>query len=202
MNHLISSALRCLPIAAVAAIVVVLSAAAPAHADVLRLFPSYKSSLPPNHPVAPILAALASGDRPRARRLILDLVAKQPRLAPAHDLHGFLLAEDGDLKGAEAAFNKALALSDRPRITHGALGEVLFLQGRYSDAKRMIETHLSANPKSMDSIAVLGRIAEATGNPREAIQYYERLLPPSDALGRGALISVAINHVRLGEHQR
>jgi tetratricopeptide (TPR) repeat protein len=202
MKQRIFFALQCQLTAIVVVAVGVLSAAAPAHADVLRLFPAYRSSLPPNHPVTPVLAALASGDRPRARRLILDLVAKQPRLAPAHDLHGFLLAEDGDLDGAEAAFNKALALSERPRVTHGALGEVLFLQGKFADARRMLEIHLSVNPNSQDSHAVLGRIAEATGNPRLAISHYERLLPPTDALGRGALISVAINHIRVGESGR
>jgi predicted Zn-dependent protease len=186
-------------ISAACVIVATLSVASSAEADALRLFPSYRSALPPNHPVSPVLAALAAGDRPKARRLILDLVAKQPTLAPAHDLHGFLLAEDGNLDGAAAAFNKALRITDRPRVTHGALAEVLFMQGKYTEAKRMLNIYVQAAPADINSYALLGRIAELTGDDRGAVRNYERLLPASEPQGYGALRSLVVIHIRQNE---
>lgn len=177
-------------------------AAAPAGADVLKLFPSYQRAVPPNHPIAPAMAAISAGDGPRARRLVSELVSKQPALAPAHELQGFLLAEDGNLDAAVQAFNRALAISDRPRVTHGALGEVLFLQGRLTDARRALEIYRKVAPGDRMVHAVLGRIAEFAGEPRTAIQHFELALPPVDDMGYGALLSLVTNHLRVGETDR
>lgn len=176
--------------------------AAPASAEPLRIFRGYATGLPAGHAAAPAIAAMASGDRAKANTLLKALVAKQPALPVGHDLTGFFLAESGDLDGAAAAFRKSLALSNRPRVTHAALGEVLFLKGDYLGARKNLGTYLSIAPTHRLTRAILGRVDEVTNDLPAAMRQYETLLPATDDVGRGALLSLVSIHIRLAQFDK
>jgi predicted Zn-dependent protease len=180
-------------------VTLLLALASPASAEPLRIFRGYAAGLPPGHAAAPAIAAMAAGDRAKATTLLKGLVAKQPALPLAYDLTGFLLAESGDLDGAATAFRKSLSLASRPRITHAALGEVLFLKGDYPEARKNLTTYLSIAPTHRLTRAMLGRVDEVSNDLPAAVRQYEMLLPATDDVGRGALLSLVSIHIRLAQ---
>lgn len=173
-----------------------------AAAEPLRLYRAYPGGVPPGSPASQAMAAMASGDRVKAGRLLKELIATQPRSVVAHELTGFLLAERGDFDGAATAFRQSLGLSSRPRVTHAAFGEVLFMKGEYAEARRQLGIFLAVEPTHRLSIALLGRVEEASGDLPAAIRRYESVLPATDDVGRGALLSLVSIHARLGQFDK
>ena len=118
-------------------VIAVDEAFAPAHAGLanaygwLSMFPLQTVSL------ANALVIMRSG---ATRALELD-----PRLAEAHAAMGWVLSRERDWRGAEASFERALALDPSLVSTlHGLQFSTLKPQERYSDAERVLQTALDS----------------------------------------------------------
>ena len=74
-----------------------------------------------------------------------QVIALDPTFAEAHNLRGLIAMRLNDGRGAEDAFNRALAISPRdPNVRHN-LGWLMCQQGRYADANVQFEAAM-ANP--------------------------------------------------------
>jgi len=110
----------------------------------------------PGHPQAEFVlgaAHLRLGDHDAARDLLGPLATSQPR-APAVQLEwGLLLAADGDIDGAIASLERAVALrSDLPHAWR-SLGDLLTIQGRSADADQAYARHLQTSERDGELIA-------------------------------------------------
>ncbi len=115
--------------------------AAGAFAEAARLMPSLAAA----H--ANLGAALGELERPGEALMALDAaVALDPEGYPAHNSRGACLRDLGRLPEAEASFRRVIAL--RPAFPFGYynLGQVLFLQGLFADARRAYEDGLRTDP--------------------------------------------------------
>ena len=153
--------------------------------------------LPADHPLAGVVAALSKGNSKSARELLKPVLTAKPTLAMAHELDGFLLADAGDLPGAEAAFRKGTTLDAKPRVSHAALGEVLFLQGKYQEARTQFNTYLKVSPGDAKTQNFLGRLAALRGDTRQAIAHFN-LVSGTDALAQGAKLQIALLQAATG----
>ena len=156
------------------------------------------AQLPANHPLAPVVAALSKGDSKTARDLLKGPLAAKPPLALTHELDGFMRAEAGDLAGAEAAFRRAIAIDAKPRVTNAALGEVLFLQGKYQEARTEFSRYLQVSPGDAKTHIFLGRLAMLRGEPRQAITHFERFSAGPDPIAQRARLQIALLEANLG----
>ncbi len=89
--------------------------------------------LSPGHPAAKLLQArvvASQGDTARARTLVDEVLAADPKMAEAHMLSGeLLLAAAKDRKGALAAFRKAIEVKPDLLAAHVAAVTTLFSEG-------------------------------------------------------------------------
>jgi len=115
--------------------------AADAFAEAGRLMPSFAAA----H--ANLGAALGELERPAEALAALDTaLALDPEGYPAHNSRGASLRDLGRLEEAAASFRRVIAL--RPAFPFGYynLGQVLFLQGVFGEARRAYEEGLRKDP--------------------------------------------------------
>jgi Flp pilus assembly protein TadD len=85
------------------------------------------------------------GERAEALRILRDLVSKPTRDAPIHAHLGRMLAQDGDLAGAGAAFCRAAELDPAVEEFRAAQADVLDRQGSHETALAILRD-LAAKP--------------------------------------------------------
>jgi tetratricopeptide (TPR) repeat protein len=123
------------------------------------------------------------GDRGKiadARDAIDKSLARDPRLALAHNALGVALAGEGKLADAQAAFNKAIALDETLGVAYGNLGWVQAQQKRYEDAERSYKLALKLDPERAipyNGLAAVqgsqGRYEEMEKSCRDAIRRWQ-----------------------------
>ena len=75
----------------------------------------------------------------KALTYLQQALKSDPDSAEAHNLMGVLLERDGNLKGADREFRKAIGLRDGYSQAHNNYGSFLFRQKRYKDAAKQYE---------------------------------------------------------------
>jgi tetratricopeptide (TPR) repeat protein len=141
---------------------------APAHAGLanaygwLSMFPLQTVSL------ANALAIMRSG---ASRALELD-----PRLAEAHAAMGWVLSRERDWPGAEASFERALALDPSLASTYtGYSFSTLKPQERYADAERLLQAALDRDPLSLEVAREMAQVYYVTGRFDASIAVLEHV---------------------------
>lgn len=122
---------------------------------------------------------LALHDREREDDALYCLeiaVAQAPQLEVAQQRIGVILARRGDLRGAAAAFERALAVDPAYAGALTGLGNVAFLRGDLEAARALYERALREETNDVDALNNLGGVRERQGDLAEALAYYERVL--------------------------
>jgi superkiller protein 3 len=114
-----------------------------------------------------------------ARVFAQKALAREPKLALAHNAVGLTLVADGNLNGARVAFQKAAQLDPRLALAHLNLGYVNWQQKRFDDARKSYERAGSLNPESAiphhslsTALHSLEKFEEAEKASRTAISRY------------------------------
>ncbi|MGV3480791.1 MAG: sulfotransferase [Sphingobium sp.] len=128
----------------------------------------------------------AGGASARARALIRD----QPDLAIAHRVLAAALRRLGNVREAESAELRAIAIGLRhPAV---AAAERAIADERFEEAERSIRPYLRENPEDAGGALILGTIAEKCGATKEAENLYRRafMLAPAYLEARIALFKL------------
>jgi hypothetical protein len=94
-------------------------------------------------------AAIAPARREDARRVYAEVAARCPRRQRTYWLWGDLLLTEGDASGAEAMYQRALALDPRVAASHGALAMLYERMGRPEDAERARRSARALRPSAL-----------------------------------------------------
>ncbi len=77
---------------------------------------------------------LKSGENEKAQQQLRRALEADPKSPEAHNLMAVLLERDGDVKGADREYRKAIRLREGFSQAHNNYGSFLFRQQRYKDA--------------------------------------------------------------------
>ncbi len=80
------------------------------------------------------------------------------------------------LERARVECEKSLQLNKNYELTHGILGEVLLLQGKYDQAATELATALQLNPASRDARLLYGKALLGQDRPAQAEQQFAKIL--------------------------
>ncbi len=154
-----------------------------ARAEILYLEALELDPLMPE-PMAAMLAR--SQDNPDALDRSERLLQKALRIAPESVRHlnwtSLILAQRGDLRGAEAALVRALAIEPESTSTVGNLAALMDRQGRREEAIDRLQQALETHPDEPMLLYNLGSALAAEGDLQgalEALIHAERSSPPS-----------------------
>lgn len=117
--------------------------------------------------VALVLAAVpfVTGARPKPGDLMLQEAA-------AYRSEGRRLQEAGDLKGAQAAYQKAIIVHPRYADTYNDLGVILESQGDLTGAEQAYRSSLQVNPRLGVAHSNLALLYEQQGRVKEAAEHW------------------------------
>ncbi|MGH6801779.1 MAG: tetratricopeptide repeat protein, partial [Methyloceanibacter sp.] len=116
-----------------------------------------------------IVGTSSSAGRARARSLIEQALALDPSEPGAHHSMGVLLAEEGDLDGAIAAYRTALRLKPDYAVAHNNLGLALKAKGDLDGAIAAYRTALRLQPEDAVAHHNLGFALTTKGDLEGAI---------------------------------
>lgn len=121
---------------------------------------------------------LRQGEDEKALTYLQLALKSDPDLPEAHNVMGVLLERDGNIKGADREFRKALRLRGDYTQAHNNYGSFLFRQKRYKDAAKQFEAAAADITYPNRSLAFegLGRSAWMLGDKARAEQAFGRSL--------------------------
>jgi tetratricopeptide (TPR) repeat protein len=120
--------------------------------------------------------AVQEGDMERARNVLGKALALAPNLARANYFYARVLRADGNYDGAASRLRMVLAQYPRDRIALNDLGRVLFLQRKYSEAVKTLESVLEIDPEDLQAHYNLMLCYNGLGNEKLAKEHQERYL--------------------------
>ena len=94
----------------------------------------------------------------------------------AHNNLGYFLYTQGDLAGAIAEYEKAIAIMPQYTDAHSNLGRALADQKRYTEAEKHFETVLRISPRDVIAHNNLGNVLAITGRHEAAIEHFRAAL--------------------------
>jgi Flp pilus assembly protein TadD len=121
-------------------------------------------------------AAAQEGDMDRARVVLGRALALSPDLARAHFFYAKVLRADGNYEGADGELRKVLAQYPRDRVALNDLGRTLFLERKYADAVKVLESVLVIDPEDLQAHYNLMLCYNGLGNQTLAKQHQERYM--------------------------
>lgn len=121
---------------------------------------------------------IRQGEDDKALGYLQQALKAAPDLPEAHNVMAVLLERDGNVKGADREFRKALRLRDTYTQAHNNYGSFLFRQKRYKDAARHFEAAAGDITYANRALAFegLGRSAWMQGDKVRAEQAFVRAL--------------------------
>lgn len=114
------------------------------------------------------VATRTAGDSEEALRLLRELTAEHPDLAPAQQRLGEALTEVGELAAAAAAYRRVIELLPASPAGYLGLGEVRLLQRDYAAARDLLERAVALDPRYRGSRYALGLAYRGLGLLEEA----------------------------------
>lgn len=121
------------------------------------------------------LNAIRAGDLKTAHKILLAMTRTYPNLAGPHANLGIVYYEEGKPEQAEAAFKRALELSDKRPEVYNRLGILYRAQGRFAEARQAYERALKQDQRYANAHLNLGILYDLyLGNPNLALQHYEQ----------------------------
>lgn len=104
------------------------------------------------------------------------LLARHPDRPDFHNIHGILLRRTGRRAEAEAAYHRAIALSEVPGESYFNLNFILMEDKRYRESEQLMATYCDRAPDMANAWVVLGQARQMLMDTRGAIEAYERAL--------------------------
>ena len=138
------------------------------------------------------------GRRQEALQHLRVGLALNPGFGDAWIELGSILSSEGDLNGAEEAFQKALSLEPGLQGVHYNLGNVYQHSGRFADAASCYERALALDPDYADAHNNLGQAREATGSPADGVVHYTAALEADPELAE-AWFNLAAASEKMGD---
>jgi Flp pilus assembly protein TadD len=120
--------------------------------------------------------AVQEGDMAHARLVLEKALALAPSLARANFFYAKVLRADGNYDGAADRLRIVLAQYPRDRVALNDLGRVLFLQRRYEDAVKVLQSVLAIDPEDLQAHYNLMLCYNGLGNQKLAKEHQERYL--------------------------
>jgi tetratricopeptide (TPR) repeat protein len=120
--------------------------------------------------------AVQEGDMERARTVLEKALALAPNLARANYFYARVLRADGNYDGAVARLRIVLEQYPRDRVALNDLGRVLFLQRKYPEAVKTLESVLEIDPEDLQAHYNLMLCYNGLGNETLAKEHQERYL--------------------------
>lgn len=130
--------------------------------------------------LADITEALGRGDTAAALAHARDLLAQEPGNAQAQHLLGVCLQRTGDLRGARAAFERAVELGPDMADHRVSLASMQLAAGEREPALRLLAEAVQLNPNLLVAYVLLAQDALANGNIDEAernLRLAQRIAP-------------------------
>ncbi len=95
--------------------------------------------------------AVQEGDMARARTVLEKALAISPKLARANFFYAKVLRSDGNYEGAAQRLRMVLDQYPRDRVALNDLGRILFLQRKYNDAIKVLQSVLEIDPEDLQA---------------------------------------------------
>jgi len=120
--------------------------------------------------------AVQEGDMPRARTVLEKALALSPKLARTNFFYAKVLRSDGNYDGAASRLRSVLAQYPRDRVALNDLGRVLFLQRKYDDAVKILQSVLEIDPEDLQAHYNLMLCYNGLGNQKLANEHQARYM--------------------------
>jgi glycosyltransferase involved in cell wall biosynthesis/Tfp pilus assembly protein PilF len=156
----------------------------PDQAEVRQILDKLQANLQPEDPVAGPMVLfekaqndLKIGNKSRAKQLLEQVVAADPRFAQAHNDLGVLLFESGDKDGALTHYEKAAQLKPEDPVFLKNLADFLYIEmGNIEGALRKYVQALTLNPQDCEALLASGHICLTVGQKEDAAVFFSRVL--------------------------
>jgi tetratricopeptide (TPR) repeat protein len=116
------------------------------------------------------------GDMARARTVLEKALAINPNLARTNFFDAKVLRSDGNYEGAAARLRMVLAQYPRDRVALNDLGRVLFLQRKYDEAVKVLQSVLEIDPEDLQAHYNLMLCYNGLGNEKLAKEHQARYM--------------------------
>ena len=121
-------------------------------------------------------AAVQEGDMERARTVLQKALQISPDLARAHYFYARVLRSDGNYTGAENELHLVLKQYPQDRVVLNDLGRVLFLQRKFADAVKVLNSVLEIDPEDLQAHYNLMLCYNGLGDEKDAHDHQVRYL--------------------------
>jgi cytochrome c-type biogenesis protein CcmH/NrfG len=121
-------------------------------------------------------AAVQEGDMERARTALQKALLISPELARAHYFYARVLRSDGNYGGAESELRMVLKQYPRDRVVLNDLGRVLFLQRKFAEAVKALNSVLEIDPEDLQAHYNLMLCYNGLGDEKNAHDHQVRYL--------------------------
>jgi len=118
--------------------------------------------------------AVQEGDMARARVVLEKALALSPNLARANYFYARVLRSDGNYEGAVARLRIVLAQYPRDRVALNDLGRVLFLQRKYTEAVKVLQSIFAIDPEDLQAHYNLMLCYSGLGDEKQAKDHEAR----------------------------
>lgn len=120
--------------------------------------------------------AVQEGDMGRARAVLEKALSLAPNLARANYFYSRVLRADGNYDGAAGRLRLVLAQYPRDRVVLNDLGRIFFLQRKYAEAVKTLQSVLAIDPEDLEAHYNLMLCYNGLGNAKLAKEHEERYL--------------------------
>lgn len=133
------------------------------------------------------------------------VLTAQPAFAPGHAARGGALEALGDIRGAEAAYSRAVELHPQSLVALSGLASIASRRGRHDEARALADQVVAGEPGYPDAVMVLAAADLAAGQHAESEARLRRLMadprvtPVQEALAQGLLGDVLDAQDRIAE---
>jgi Flp pilus assembly protein TadD len=121
-------------------------------------------------------AAVQEGDMEQARTVLEKALSLQPKLARANFFYAKVLRNDGNYAGAAEHLQTVIAQYPRDRVALNDLGRIYFLQRKYNDAVKVLQSVLSIDPEDLQANYNLMLCYNGLGDEKRAKEHQERYM--------------------------
>lgn len=141
---------------------------------------------------------LRAGQAAKAVTLSETLIKQQPANAGFHNLLGMARGQAGNVVGAQAAFEKALALDPTLTAAKLHLARVEIATQAYDAAAARLDAILKENDKNTDAMGELALLADRRGQAAQAQRWLEKATDLSGAKETRWGLALSDYHLRQG----